>query len=85
MNCSFSTGCVIDEDTDYRGHDINGAKKVKNQEACATLASTKEGGLFWTYRAKDKKCWVKTSKKGKMEGAGLVSGNVGCAAKETEE
>ena len=85
MNFSLSTGCVIDEETDYRGHDIGKAVKVKNQQGCATLTGTKEGGLFWTYQASTKKCWVKTSKKGKMEGAGLVSGNVGCSVKETEE
>ena len=78
MVCSLSTGCVIDEETDYLGHDIEGGKKVKNQQACATLTGTKEGGLFWTYRASDKKCWIKTSKKGKMAQAGLVSGNIEC-------
>ena len=84
MNCSLSTGCVIDEETDYLGHDIGKAAKVKNQQACATLTGTKEGGLFWTYQASTKKCWVKTSKEGKTEGAGLVSGSVGCAVKETD-
>ena len=85
MVCSLSTGCVIDEETDYLGHDIEGGKKVKNQQACATLTGTKEGGLFWTYQASTKKCFIKTTKKGKMEGAGLVSGSIGCAVKETEE
>ena len=85
------TGCVIDKDTDYLGHNIKELEKlqrpykVKNQEACAKLTSEKEGALFWTYRDSDKKCWVKTSKKGKTEGAGLVSGSIGCAVKETEE
>merc|ERR1712212_240175 len=82
---NIECGCVIDEETDYLGHDIGKAAKVKNQQACATLTGTKEGGLFWTYQASTKKCWVKTSKKGKTEGAGLVSGSIGCAVKETEE
>ena len=84
---SLSTGCVIEEETIYYGHDIKGEGnvKVKNQQACATLAATKEGARFWTYRPSDKKCFIKTSKKGKMEGAGLVSGSIGCAVKETEE
>ena len=91
MNCSLSTGCVIDEETDYLGHDIDELKKagkpftVKNQQACATMTGTKEGALFWTYRASDKKCWIKTSKKGKKAHKGLVSGSIGCAIKETEE
>ena len=72
---------MIDEETDYRGHDIGKGVKVKNQQACATMTATKEGGLFWTYRASDKKCWIKTSKKGKMAQAGLVSGNIECGKK----
>ena len=89
MVCSLSTGCVIEEKVVYWGHDIKGADthnvKVKNQQACATLAATIEGALFWTYRPKDKKCFVKNSKKGKRAHEGRVSGSVGCAAEETEE
>ena len=84
MVCSLSTGCVIDEETDYLGHDIEGGKKVKNQQACATLTGTIVGGLFWTYRTSDKKCWIKTSKKGKKAHAGLVSGSIGCAQNKTD-
>ena len=74
----FVTGCVIDEETDYLGHDIEGGKKVKNQQACATLTGEKEGASFWTYRDSDKKCWLKSSKAGKKEHTGLVSGNIEC-------
>ena len=78
---------MIEEKTIYLGHDIKGEGnvKVKNQQACATLAATKEGALFWTYRPSDKKCFLKTSKKGKRAAAGRVSGSVGCAVKETED
>ena len=76
---------MIEEETMYFGHDIQKGVKVKNQQACANLTATKEGALFWTYRASDKKCFLKTSKKGKKALAGRVSGNVGCAVKETEE
>ena len=69
----------------YFGHDIQKGVKVKDQQACATLAATKEGALFWTFRASDKKCFLKTSKKGKRAAVGRVSGSVGCAVKETEE
>ena len=87
MLCSLSTGCVIEEKTAYWGYDIKGAGrvKVKNQQACATLAGTIEGALFWTYRPSDKKCFIKNSKKGKIAHAGRVSGNVECAVEETEE
>ena len=80
--CTLSTGCVIEEKTVYWGHDIKGAGshnvKVKNQQACATLAATIEGALFWTYRPKDKKCFVKNSKEGRRAHAGRVSGSVAC-------
>ena len=85
MVCSLPTGCVIEEETMYFGHDIQKGVKVKNQQACANLTATKEGALFWTYRASDKKCFLKTSKKGKKALAGRVSGNVGCAVEDTEE
>ena len=76
---SLSTGCVIDERTIYCGHDIKRGYNVKNQQACATLAATIEGALFWSYRPWDKECFIKTSKKGKRGHNGYVSGNVGCA------
>ena len=75
---------MIDKDTDYLGHNIKELEKlrkpykVKNQAACAKLTSEKEGALFWTYRDSDKKCWIKTSKKGKKAHKGLVSGNMKC-------
>merc|ERR1712212_373407 len=66
-------GCVIEEETLYMGHDIKGKGnvKVENQQACATLAGTIEGALFWTYRPSDKKCFIKNSKKGKRRTKGV--------------
>ena len=80
---SLSTGCVIEEETIYYGHDIKGEGnvKVKNQQACATLAATKKGALFWTYRPLDKKCFIKNSKEGKKPHFKRVSGNIECGKK----
>ena len=84
LGISQFAGCVIEKETDYLGNDIEELQKlqipygVKNQQACAALTATKEGALFWTYRASDKKCWIKTSKKGKRAHKGLVSGNIEC-------
>ena len=80
---SLSTGCVIEEKTIYYGHDIKGEGnvKVKNQQACATLAATKEGALFWTYSPLDKKCFIKSLKKGKKPHFERVSGNIECGKK----
>ena len=79
MVCSFSAGCEIDEETDYLGHDMKGSPhNVENEDACAHLTATKKDALFWTYRDSDKKCWIKTSKKGKKANKNLVSGNREC-------
>ena len=80
-------GCQIDEKTDYLGHDIKGLVgiKVENQEACAKRTALTKGALFWTYRDSDKKCWIKTSKKGKKANKTLVSGNRECGLQENEE
>jgi len=72
-------GCEIEEEIDYRAHNMAGSPhKVENQEACAKLTASKEGALFWTYRDSDKKCWIKTSKKGKTPLKTVVSGNREC-------
>ena len=78
---------MIDEKTDYRGHDIKMIKNVENHEACAKLAAANKEAKFWTYQAASKKCWIKTSKKGKMPLKTVVSGNRECgvAAEEDEE
>ena len=74
---------MIEEETIYIGHDIKGEGnvKVKNQQACATLAGTIEGALFWTYRPSDKKCFIKNSKEGKKPHFKRVSGNIECGKK----
>ena len=86
MVCIFSAGCEIEEKTDYLGHDMKGSPhKAESQEACAKLTASKKGALFWTYRDSDKKCWIKTSKKGKKANKTLVSGNRECGLQENEE
>ena len=72
------SGCVIEEKTDYNGHDIKMIKKVENHEVCAKLAAANEKAKFWTYQAASKKCWIKTSKKGKRPNKTVVSGNQEC-------
>ena len=80
--CSFSAGCVIEEKTAYHGNDIKqGAKifkKVEDQKACAKLTAENEKAKFWTYHPSNKKCFIKTSKKGKKPQKTSVSGNREC-------
>ena len=70
--------CVIEKQIDYNAHDIKMIPKVENHEACAKQAAAHEKAKFWTYQAKSKKCWIKTSKKGKKSNKTVVSGNREC-------
>ena len=72
------SGCVIEEKTDYNGHDIKMIPKVENHEGCAKLAAVNEKAKFWTYQAASKNCFIKTSKKGKKPNKTVVSGNQEC-------
>ena len=73
---------MVEEKIDYEGNDIKqGAKTfkvVENQEACAKLSAENEKAKFWTYQPSSKKCWIKTSKKGKRPNKTVVSGNQEC-------
>ena len=47
----ISSGCITEENIDYRGNDIHGGRtKVENQDACARLSFSKRGSSFWTYQ-----------------------------------
>ena len=70
-------GCIIDQDIDYRDNDIISWTEVTTQQACAVLAASTEGGLFWTWHPNH--CFVKSSNSGKTYKAGDVSGNIQCA------
>jgi len=75
-------GCVIDEATDYSGHDIpKKRKKVESHQECADFSASILKGLFWTWNKKNKMCYVKSSKAGKMKNSIAVSGNRKCGTK----
>ena len=79
----ISAGCVIQEKTDYIGHDINNFQNVENYFGCAKKAAENQKAKFWTYVASTKECWIKTSNKEKKEASvAHVSGNVECGQKE---
>merc|ERR1719430_2822217 len=71
-------GCVIEEKTDYNGHDIKISKKKKNQEECAVLSASTPGGHFWTWHKTSRTCFVKSSNSGKYAVGHAVSGNSKC-------
>ena len=49
------------------------------KEGCATLAaSLTPRGPYWTYKASEKRCWVKNTNSGRATDSGVVSGNMEC-------
>ena len=71
-------GCFIETDISYWGSDILSRGSIENQDECAQLCASTDGGLFWTYIVGDKQCYVKGSAEGRTSLAGRISGNVAC-------
>ena len=79
----FSTsGCIQEHDYDYSLGGENDIAEVQGltQQECAELAAATDGGLFWTYKSYQNRCFVKKTDGGKkyQQYAGLVSGNKAC-------
>ena len=70
---------MIEELINYYGHDLESKDRIESMEECIEKAAKVEKAKFWTYEPRTKKCWIKTSKRGrrKHRNAG-VSGNVKC-------
>ena len=71
-------GCFIETDISYWGSDILSRGSIENQDECAELCASTNGGLFWTYIVGDKQCYVKGSAEGRTSLDGRISGNVAC-------
>ena len=71
-------GCFIETDISYWGSDILSRGSIENQDKCAELCASTDGGLFWTYIVGDKQCYVKGSAEGRTSLDGRISGNVAC-------
>ena len=81
----ISTGCLIEEKIDYRGNDLRRFTNVPSKEECAKKAAAVKDAKFWTYSPKHKKCFSKTSMKGRRANPDSVSGNVECANGQKSE
>ena len=68
----------METDISYWGSDILSKGSIDNQDECAKLCASTDGGLFWTYIVGDKQCYVKGSTEGRTSLAGRISGNVAC-------
>lgn len=75
---SLRPECVIEQNTNYRGFNIEGSAEVENVEACAILSAETEDASYWTYVTSTKLCWPKSSNSDKVAMAGVVSGNSQC-------
>ena len=82
-NILFSTsGCIQENDIEYSLGAENDIAEVQGltQQGCAELAAATTGGLFWTYKSYQNRCYVKKTNGGRRYQlyAGLVSGNREC-------
>merc|ERR1719285_671239 len=54
---SLRPECVIEQNTNFRGFNIEGSAEVENVEACAILSAETEDASYWTYVTSTKLCW----------------------------
>ena len=78
---SSSSGCVIEDQMNYKIHNLDNVTNPTTQEsaqACAEHCAASEGGRFWTYNKENKACWLKTSDSKKKKQANAISGSRAC-------
>ena len=77
-----TSGCIQETDIEYSLGDDNDIAEQQGltQQECAELAAATDGGLFWTYKSYQNRCYVKKTNGGRKFQlyAGLVSGNKEC-------
>ena len=56
---------------------------MKNQRECAAICAQTNGGLFWTYNIRAKRCFIKSSNSIRRPLRGHVSGNKECGLGKT--
>ena len=76
-------GCILEEGMDYRVGAGGVIKEWKSsdltKEDCANLAdSHTPSGSYWTYKASEKRCWLKNNNTGRTPDSSVVSGNKAC-------
>ena len=77
----FLALCIEEDGIDYNGHDIPGERKTTaNSQECADFAASITGGLYWTFKKSDGKCYVKSSNSGRHPQGHAVSGNRMCGS-----
>ena len=77
-----TSGCIQEIDIEYSlgGDNDIAEQQGLTQQECAELAAATDGGLFWTYKSYQNRCYVKKTNGGRKFElyAGLVSGNKEC-------
>ena len=76
--------CLIEENIDYFGFDIEGRRgfEVGSQEDCVQACCGSDLCQYWLYIPEEGRCWLKTSKTDRREISGHISGNKACASCE---
>ena len=81
FNNTTQSGCVIEDQMNYRIHNLDNVTNPTTQEspqACAEHSAASEGGRFWTYNKENKACWLKTSDSKRTYLAHAISGSRAC-------
>ena len=79
--------CIVEEGIDYRVGEENIIFRWNDltKDACANLAASvikhgqlNQGGLYWSYKASEKRCWVKKTNENPNADSSVVSGSKEC-------
>ena len=75
-----SSECLREAGVDYSSGPENNIFDWQGltEEHCASLTASTTGGQFWTYKASERRCWVKRTNNGRKTMSGIVSGNRAC-------
>ena len=68
----------IEENTDFAGNDLKKVETIQSAYECACACKEFAGCSVFTWNAKNKNCYLKTSKKGRRPIADAHSGSVDC-------
>ena len=91
LKISSPESCVVQEGTDY---EVGSAKNILHMKglsrhACADLAASvvqdpteAQVGIYWTYKAAVKRCWVKKTNEKPKAVPSVVSGSKACGTRK---
>ena len=73
--------CGIEPDIDYAGNDVTGKSGIPGFNTVTSCKSFCQLSKYFTWDARDTKCYCKTSDSGRQKLNGLFSGRTNCQGK----